>query len=252
MDEAASPYPIRPIAGDEFDAYEAVTDHAFVLSPPSDAYRAHELARLELDRCIAAFDGADPVGTATVFSFRMTVPGGQVPTAGVSWVSVLPTYRRRGIMGSLIRRQLADIGERGEPIAALLPTETPLYGRYGYGMTTRQAAFTIRRGEGTLARDAPYDPAIRLRITTPKDARRDMSKVYDAVRQSRPGFFGRTDVWWDRVTREPGGGYTPLYCLHADDSRADGRRPRSRHRAVARCAQPGPGDRGARAAPPGR
>jgi predicted acetyltransferase len=218
MDEAAIPYPIRPIAGDEFDAYEAVTDHAFVLSPPSDAYRAHELARLELDRCIAAFDGADPVGTATVFSFRMTVPGGQVPAAGVSWVSVLPTYRRRGIMGSLIRRQLADIGERGEPIAALLPTETPLYGRYGYGMATRQAAFTIRRGEGALARDAPYDPAIRLRITTPKDARRDMSKVYDTVRQSRPGFFARTDVWWDRVTREPGGGHTPLYCLLAEDA----------------------------------
>src|SRR5580693_3248360 len=99
----ADPYPIRPITEDEFAAFGAVTDHAFVLSPPSDAYLAHERARLELDRCTAAFDGADPVGTATVFSFRMTVPGAQLPTAGVSWVSVLPTYRRRGIMGSLIR-----------------------------------------------------------------------------------------------------------------------------------------------------
>src|ERR1700680_3857769 len=118
------PYPIRPITEGEFDAFEAVTDHAFVLSPPSEAYLAHELARLERDRCIAAFDGKDQVGTATVFSFLMTVPGGQVPTAGVSWVSVLPTYRRRGIMDSLMRRQLTDIRERGEPIAALLPTET--------------------------------------------------------------------------------------------------------------------------------
>src|SRR5271163_1224296 len=99
----ADPYPIRPITEGEFDAFEAVTDHAFVLSPPSDARRSHELARLELDRCIAAFDGANPIGTATVFSFRMTVPGSVVPTAGVSWVSVLPTYRRRGIMGSLMR-----------------------------------------------------------------------------------------------------------------------------------------------------
>jgi predicted acetyltransferase len=143
----ADPYPIRPIT--------------------QAAHRTHERARLELDRCIAAFDGADQVGIATVFSFRMTVPGAVVPAAGVSWVGVLPTYRRRGIMGSLIRRQLSDIRERAEPIAALLPTETPLYGRFGYGLATRHASFTIRHGEGALTPDAPSDPAIRRRITTP-------------------------------------------------------------------------------------
>jgi predicted acetyltransferase len=82
-------------------------------------------------------------------------------------VGVLPTYRRRGIMGSLMRRQLSDIRERAEPIAALLPTETPLYGRFGYGLATRHASFTIRRGEGALTPDAPSDPAIRRRIATP-------------------------------------------------------------------------------------
>jgi predicted acetyltransferase len=147
----------------------------------------------------------------------MTVPGGMVPAAGVSWVSVLPTYRRRGIMGSLMRGQLQDIRERGEPIAALLPTESPLYGRYGYGMATRQAAFTIRRGEGALAADAPSDPAIRLRIAAPPDVRREIAKVYDTVLQFHPGFVARPDIWWDRVTCDPGGGYTPLWCLVAED-----------------------------------
>lgn len=89
-------YRIRPISEGEFDTFEAVTDHAFVLPPPSAEHRARDLARLEFDRCIAAFDGARQVGTATAFSFRMAVPGGLVPTAGVSWVSVLPTYRRCG------------------------------------------------------------------------------------------------------------------------------------------------------------
>jgi len=214
----ADRYPIRPITEDEYDTFEAVTDHAFVLSPPSDARRLQEMTRLEFDRCIAAFDGADQVGTATAFSFRMSVPGGLVPTAGVSWVSVLPTYRRRGIMDGLMRRQLQDISERGEPIAALLPTETPLYGRYGYGMATRHAAFTIRRGEGALAPDAPSDPAIRLRIMAPPDARREMAKVYDTVLQSRPGFTTRSGIWWDRIMRDPGGGHTPLSCLLAEDA----------------------------------
>jgi predicted acetyltransferase len=211
------PYPIRPITEGEWDAFEAVTGHAFILSPPSDAHRAHEMARLELDRSIAAFDGERPVGAATAFSFRMGVPGGIVPTAGVSWVSVLPTYRRRGIMGSLMRSQLRDIRERNEPVAALLPTETPLYGRYGYGEATQHASFTIRRGEGALAPDAPADPAIRLRIAAPSDVRHELAKVYDLVLQSRPGFISRPDIWWDRVTREPGSGYTPLSCLLAED-----------------------------------
>lgn len=210
-------YPIRPITEDEYDAFEAVTDHAFVLPPPSDAHRAHEMARLELARCIAAFDGEHPVGTATAFSFQMGVPGGVVPAAGVSWVSVLPTYRRRGIMDSLMRSQLRDIRERGEPLAALLPTETPLYGRFGYGVATRQASFTIRRGEGALAQDVPADPAIRLRIAAPSDVRRELAKVYDLVLQSRPGLVSRSDIWWDRVLRDPGSGGTPLWCLLAED-----------------------------------
>ena len=210
-------YPIRPITRDEFDVFNAVTDHAFVLAPPSDEHRARDLARLEFDRCIAAFDVVTQIGTATAFSFQLSVPGGLVPTAGVSWVSVFPTYRRRGVMTSLMRRQLRDIRDRGELVAALLPTETPLYGRYGYGMATRHASFTIRRGEGALARDAPSDPAIRLRIAAPGDSRSELEKVYGTVLQSRPGVIARSGLWWDRATLDPGG-LTPLCCLFAEDA----------------------------------
>jgi predicted acetyltransferase len=218
----ADPYPIRTITEDEFDTYEAVTDQAFALPPPSAEARPRIISRLEFDRCLAAFDGVEMVGTALVFSFLMSPPGGPpVPTAGVSWVSVLPTYRRRGIMDSLMRRQLQDIRDRGELIAALLPTETPLYGRYGYGMAIRHASFTVRRGEGGLAPDVPSDPAIRLRIVAPADARREMENAYDAAAQSRPGLFVRNKIWWDRVLRDRGG-TTPLACLLAED--ADGPR----------------------------
>ena len=210
-------YPIRSITQGEFDAFSAVTDHAFVLSPPSDEGRAQDLARLELDRCIAAFDGCAQIGTATAFSFQMSVPGGLLPTAGVSWVSVLPTYRRRGVMRSLMRGQLQDIRDRGEPVAVLLPTESPLYGRYGYGMATRHASFTIRRGEGALAADAPSDSKIQLRIAPPRECRGELEQVYGAVLRSRPGFVARSDVWWDRATRGPAG-QTPVTCLLAEDA----------------------------------
>jgi predicted acetyltransferase len=89
----------------------------------------------------------------------MSVPGAVLPVAGVSAVSVLPSHRRRGVLRSLMRRQLADIAARGEePIAALWASETPIYGRYGYGRATANAYFQFERGEGALDAAAPADP----------------------------------------------------------------------------------------------
>ncbi len=91
------------------------------------------------------------MGSAGAFSFQMTVPGGVLPVAGVSYVSVLPTYRRRGIQRSLMRRQLTDIAARGtEPVAALWASEAPLYGKYGYGQAASVATFRFGRGEGGI------------------------------------------------------------------------------------------------------
>jgi predicted acetyltransferase len=102
------------------------------------------------------------------------------------------------------------------PAAVLLPTESQQYGRYGYGMASRHAAFTIGRGEGALARDVPADPEIRLRIAAPHDVRSEIAPF--TTRRDRPGFLSRAAVWWDRVLRDPGGGYAPLWCLRAEDA----------------------------------
>jgi predicted acetyltransferase len=221
----ADPYPIRPIADSEFAAYHAVDQHAFHGGPP----RAAELpliARLfEADRSLAAFDpalpaSAGPVGNAGAYTFQMSVPGGLLPTAGVTYVAVLPTYRRRGILRSLMRRQLTDIAAKGEPIAALWASETPLYWRYGYGRATVQATFRFGRGEGALSALAPADPALRLRIVEPAAAAAELAKVYETALQQQPGFFTRNDAWWDRLLYDPEEdrhGFSPQRCLLAED-----------------------------------
>ena len=92
-----SPYPVRPIEESEFDAFLAVDEHAFHGSPLSDGDRNLVLERFEFDRSLAAFDGTAPVGVTMCFSFQLSVPGGDVlPAAGVTFVAVLPTHRRRG------------------------------------------------------------------------------------------------------------------------------------------------------------
>ena len=222
----ADPYPIRPITDDEFTAYHAVDEHAFHSGPPREAQLQRIIRLFEADRSLAAFDHAQSasagmVGTAGVYTFRMSVPGAMLPTAGVSFVAVLPTHRRRGILRSLMRRQLTDIAAKGEePIAALWASETPLYGRYGYGWATTQASFAFRRGEGALSPHVPSDPGLRLRIVEPTAAAAELAKVYDTVLQTQPGFFTRNDVWWDRFFNDPEEdrqGFSPQRCVLAED-----------------------------------
>jgi predicted acetyltransferase len=215
------PYPIRPITPEEFDGFYRVAMHAFHGSPLSEGDRELSLAALEFDRSLAAFDGQDPVGTAAVYTYQLSVPGHRtLPAAGVTWVSVLPSHRRRGVLSSMMRRQLDDVRDRGEPLAVLWASETVIYPRYGYGRSMWHTDFTLHRGEGTLAAAASGDGRMRLRITSPEAALPELAKVYDAVLPSRPGFIARNETWWGRAIYDPADsrrGASPLHCLLAED-----------------------------------
>src|SRR5262252_7557909 len=213
-------YPSRPVAGDELAGFLAVDQHASHGTPLSERAHANLLARLEFDRTLAALDGGIIIGTAGVFSFQMRVPGAMAAVAGVSLVAVLPSHRRQGILSALMRNQLADVSERGEAVAVLFASESGIYGRYGYGRASWHAAYRLRRGEGALAPGAPADPGLRLRIAEPLPARAELAKVYDLALAERPGLYGRTEPWWDRLLTDlhsDGGSSRPIRCLLAED-----------------------------------
>ena len=49
------------------------------------------------DRTFLAWDADQVVGVSANFSLDVSVPGGSVPTAGVTFIGVRPTHRRRGV-----------------------------------------------------------------------------------------------------------------------------------------------------------
>jgi predicted acetyltransferase len=219
-----SPYPIRPIEENELDGFLEVDEHAFQGTPVTEADKRMILDSFEFDRSLAAFDGSTQVGVTMCFSFQLSVPGAEMlPAAGVTFVAVLPTYRRRGVLSSLMRRQLADVRERGEPLAILWASESVIYPRYGYGRASWHLTFTLRRGEGTLTGAAAAiagDSGVRLRLADPQAVLPELAKVYDGLLPSRPGFFARSDSWWRRLVYDPPehrGGSGPLRCLLAED-----------------------------------
>jgi predicted acetyltransferase len=226
---AEGPYPIRPITEAEFDSFHLVDQHAFYGAPISGRERSGILSRFEWNRSLAAFDGETPAGITAIFSFQLTVPGGTLPAAGVSWVGVLPSHRRRGVLRSLMHRQLADVRAAGEPLAVLWSSEAGIYGRFGYGRASWHLTFTLRRGEGHLVAAAAEPAAgsaaaaaggVRLRLVSPADALPELAKVYEIVQRQRPGFFARNEQWWQRALDDPEDqrkGAGPLRCVLAED-----------------------------------
>jgi len=218
-------YPIRPIAPEEFEAYCDAALEAFNEAERHAEFIEHERRIFEFDRSLAAFDGDAIVGTAAVDSFQLTVPGGVVGAGGVTFVSVLPSHRRRGILSAMMRHQLADIAARGEPVAALYASESVIYGRYGYGCASGQLSLTIRRGEGALtpataASAGAGDGPVRLRGGQPADLRTELAKVYDSALPHRPGMIARDERWWEAVLDDPEferRGMSPYKCLLASD-----------------------------------
>jgi predicted acetyltransferase len=198
-------YPIRPIGESELSAFGHISDRAFNSNwPPEEMLRFDRLV-IEPERTLVAFDGEQPVGSTLAFSFGMTVPGGEVvATAGISGVAVLPTYRRRGILSSLMRRQPGDIAAGSEPVAALSASESAIYGRYGHGSAAETLSFSFHRGEGRLRQvPAAAGAAPTLRLADPPDVVAEMKAVYEALRPARPGMLTKHEGWWESYVADP-------------------------------------------------
>ena len=197
---------IRAIDATTYDPFVVSLERAFGWDPPTGPLAGVFRAAFEGQRLLAAFDGDEVVGTAGALSMSTTVPGSQRPCAGVTTVSVTSTYRRRGLLTALMRRQLDDIAAEGvEALAALWASEPQLYQRFGYGVAgwngrldieTTWSAFS-REGQAVLDRFPG-----RLRLTELAKARPVMEQLYDRVIATAPGAMTRDRERWDLLTAD--------------------------------------------------
>jgi predicted acetyltransferase len=185
----------RPLDAAELDSFLELDEIVFTQSPVSPELSAVDRDLLELDRTIGVFAGAEIVAGASIFTFSMTVPGGRIPMAGVSWVSVLPTHRRRGILSAMMRHQLHGLHESGgEPVAALTASEPPIYGRYGYGPATQAAVLSVPRHHNALRLPDGVDD-VTLRMVPTAESQPVCAEIFAREVDRRPGMLELTPGW---------------------------------------------------------
>jgi predicted acetyltransferase len=220
-------YRVRPCRSiDELGAALGAIGHYFGWVPSEEeAERFSKM--LPVERMHAAFDGKQIVGGAGVFPFEMTVPGAIVPCAGVTVVGVLPTHRRRGILTRMMRAQIDDIYERGEPFAALWASEPTIYGRFGYGHASRTHEIKLPRVRAALRAGTP--PRVgEVRLVETSEAAKAFPRIWDKVRAVTPGMLSRTKDWWehrrlrDDPARRPAGSGPLNLALYELDGKPAG------------------------------
>ena len=174
---------------------------------------------LDDDRAWFAWDGDRPIGMCANFTLETSTPGGHLPTAGVTFIAVLPTHRQRGVLRRMMDVLHAEGQSRSEPIAALWAADGALYGGVGYGMATEVVKLSVPHGAADLV-DAPEDPTLRLRMVESASDYEYVKPVYDAVRTSRGGVLALTDAWNARQVFDPPrhrSGATRMFTVIAED-----------------------------------
>ena len=133
------------------------------------------------ERTWVAWDGARACGTFRSWATELTLPGGAtLPAAAVSAVTVLPTHRRRGILTRHGRGgPRVGSSRAGEPLAILIASEYPIYGRFGYGPATRDARLTVDEPARATVRGERRRDRVELAPPTRPRAMRS-GRVYDA------------------------------------------------------------------------
>jgi predicted acetyltransferase len=178
-----------------------------------------ELDHLPLDRMLCAFEGGRMVGTSAVLPLELTLPGGaRVAMAGVTWVGVLATHRRRGVMRRLVVEQLTRAERAGEPVAGLGASQSLLYRRFGFGPASRAAYVELDAAHSAYI--DPVAPDGRLRHLELDEALDALPRLHEKVRARRNGMVSRTAALhrraYEDAAKEKDGAGPVCFVAHSD------------------------------------
>jgi predicted acetyltransferase len=199
---------IRPLKPDEMKQFEENLRIAFSAPPrPRDEPERPQEFLPEWTLC--AFEDGKLATTYAAFPLTLYMNGKTAAAAGVSAVSTLPWYRRRGHLRRIMEHDFARMHEQGGPaLAVLYASMAAIYQRFGYSVVSTHLRYTVEPQHITFTHPAP--PRGRMRAL----ARNDLSSVipvYERFAAERTGYIRRADHEWQHMAI----GYGPEQPLMA-------------------------------------
>lgn len=143
---------IVPLTAADRQRLLAVDNAAFFFDPnahPVDIVTNH----FDWSRTFGASreDSDELAGVYTSYDMAVTAPGPldtvtPLPMAGLSWVSVHPDHRRRGVLRQMITHHFALLHDQHVALSGLHAAEVQIYGRFGYGISSVNLELELERG----------------------------------------------------------------------------------------------------------
>ena len=94
---------------------------------------------------LGTFAGEQLVSSHCMFPFTMRMNGQPLACAGVATVGTLPEYRRQGFLRAMVSEAFSLMREDGQSVAALWPSQSAIYQRYGYAHACADRSYTVVR-----------------------------------------------------------------------------------------------------------
>ncbi len=213
---------IRNVDREDFPRFMGVFTRAMGFPPSGENFFRVWQPSFAEERALAAFDHDELVGTAYSHLFELTLPGNtQITAAGVTDVGVLPTHKRRGILTQVMTRQLREAKERGESVAILIASESVIYGRFGYGVSSYLFDIELETRFGAF-RTGLEETGGRVSFVDEDTADKIFPEIYDRWRKQQPGAIPRAEEWWAFVQAERKAGAEAHVVYEAADGRVEG------------------------------
>jgi predicted acetyltransferase len=213
---------VRAIHDDELVPWLDAMSTGFLDRPDVSKIADEVRPYWELRRNWAAFEADRIVGTFRSWAGELTVPGlAQVKATAITAVSVLPTHRRRGILGQMAASEHEAARARGEVVAMLFASEYAIYGRFGYGPATKIATWTLdAKATGFNVHAAK---AGTIDIIPPDTAGEAIARsVFEASRIRQPGEMWRRPITWLADFGRGGSAWGPPWkgfvLIHRDEA----------------------------------
>lgn len=185
---------LRPATEPEMDRFDENLRHAFSEAPRPPEH--HHRIPLHPEWTLCAFADGDMAATYAAWPFTMYLNGHHAQVAGVTAVSTLPWYRRRGYIRRIIETSFRRMHEDDGPALAILyASMAAIYHRFDFSVVSTQVNYSV---EPRFIEFATQDAVLGCLRRRSHDQWCRLEPVYDAFASQRTGYLRRTPQRWER------------------------------------------------------